>query len=92
MVSQHLDGLRVLAAVGNDDIGVPLARLDKSLVHRLDGGEVLVDDTVQRASTLLDIPEDAAEDALVGIGVDIDFVVEQFVQFRPLPAAGCPQR
>ena len=79
---QHLDRLGVLAAVGNDDVGVPFARLDESLVHRLDSRQVLGDHAVQRAAALFDIPEDAAEDALIGIGVHINFVIEQLAQFR----------
>lgn len=82
MVDQHLDGGAVFAAIGDDDIGVALAGLHKSLVHGLDGGAVLGDDTVQGAAPLLDIPQDAAEDPLVSVGVYIDLVIEQAAQLR----------
>ena len=39
-------------------------------------------DTVQRAAPLLDIPQDAAEDPLVRVGVYIDLVIEQAAQLR----------
>ena len=82
MVGQHLDGGAVFTAVGDDDIGVALAGLHKSLVHGLDGGAVLGNDAVQRAAPLLDIPQDAAEDPLVRVGVYIDLVIEQAAQLR----------
>ena len=82
MVGQHLDGGAVLAAVGDDDVGVALAGLHKGFVHGLDRGAVLGDDAVQRAAALLDVPQDAAEDALIGVGVHIDLVVEQLAKLR----------
>lgn len=82
MVDQHLDGGAVFTAIGDDDIGVALAGLHKSLVHGFDGGAVLGDDAVQRAAPLLDIPQDAAEDPLVSVGVYIDLVIEQAAQLR----------
>ena len=82
MVGQHLDGGAVFTAIGDDDIGVALAGFHKSLVHGLDSGAVLGDDAVQRAAPLLDIPQDAAEDPLVSVGVYIDFVIEQAAQLR----------
>ena len=74
VVGQHLDGGAVLAAVGDDDVGVALAGLHKGFVHGLDRGAVLGDDAVQRAAALLDVPQDAAEDALIGVGVHIDIL------------------
>ena len=82
VVGQHLHGGAVLAAVGHDDVRVPLAGLHKGLVHGFDRGEVLVDDAVQRAAPLFDVPQDAAEDALIGVGIYINFVVEQLAQLR----------
>ena len=75
-------GGAVLAAVGDDDVGVALAGLHKGFVHGLDRGAVLGDDAVQRAAALLDVPQDAAEDALIGVGVHIDLVVEQLAKLR----------
>ena len=57
-------------------------RLHKGLVHGFDRGEVLVDDAVQRAAPLFDIPQDAAEDPLVSVGVHVDLVIEQAAQLR----------
>ena len=82
MVRKHLHGGAVLAAVGHDDVRVPLTGLHKGLVHGFDRGEVLVDDAVQRAAPLFDVPQDAAEDALIGVGIHINFVVEQLAQLR----------
>ena len=45
-------------------------------------GLTLGDDAVQRAAPLLDIPQDAAEDPLVRVGVYIDLVIEQAAQLR----------
>ena len=80
VVDQHFQSGAVLAAVGDDDVGVAFAGLHKGLVHGLDGGQVLGDDAVQTAATLLDVPQDAAQDALVGVGVHKDLVVEQLQQ------------
>ena len=81
-MGQHLDGGGVLAAVGDDDVRVPLAGLNESLVHGLDGGEVLVDDAVEGAAALLDVPHQTAQDALIGISVHENFVVEHGAQLR----------
>ena len=63
MVGQHLDGGGVLAAVGDDDVRVPLAGLNESLMHGFDGGEVLVDDAVEGAAALFDVHRDGIPDA-----------------------------
>ena len=82
MVRQHFDGGGVLAAVGHDDVGVALAGLHKSFMHGLDGGQVLLDHAVQTAAPLLDVPHQTAQDALVGVGVHKDLVVEHGAQLR----------
>ena len=82
MVSQHLDGGGVLAAVGDDDVSVALAGLNESLMHGLDGGEVLVDDAVEGAAALLDVPHQTAQDTLIGISVHENFLVEHGAQLR----------
>ena len=81
-MGQHLHRSGVLAAVGHNDVCVALAGLYKGLVHGLDGGQVLIDDAVQTAAPLLHIPHQTAQDALVGVGVHIDLVVEQGAQLR----------
>ena len=82
MVGQHLDGGGVFAAVGHDDVGVALAGLHKGLVHGLDRGQVLLDHAVQAAAALLHVPHKTAQDALVGVGVHEDLVVEHGAQLR----------
>ena len=81
-MGQHLHRSGVLAAVGYNDVCVALAGFHKSLVHGLDGGQVLIDDAVQTAAPLLHIPHQTAQDALVGVGVHIDLIVEQGAQLR----------
>ena len=51
-------------------------------MHRLDGGQVLLDHAVQTASALLHVAYQTAQDALVGIGIHKDLVVEQGAQLR----------
>ena len=51
-------------------------------MHGLDGGEVLVDNAVEGAAALLDVPHQTAQDALIGIGVYENFVVEHGAQLR----------
>ncbi len=70
------------AAVGHDDVGVALAGLHKGLVHGLDRGQVLLDHAVQAAAALLDVPHQTAQDALVGVGVHEDLIVEHGAQLR----------
>ena len=65
----HAKSHQVAPALWDDDVGVLAAGLDELLMHGLDGGQVLVDDRVQRAAPLLHVPEDAAEYAHIGVGV-----------------------
>jgi len=55
------------------DIRVTLAGLDELKVHRLDGGEILLDDLVQRPAALVSVTLDATYQSDVGIGVDEHF-------------------
>ena len=73
----HLDGDGVVPAARHDDVRIALARLDELQVHRLDGGQVLVEDFVERAAALRDVAPDAANEPDVGVGVDEDFHVAQ---------------
>src|SRR6478609_1468187 len=43
---QHVDRGTVQTTFGDDDVGVPLARLDEALMGGLHGGEVLIDDAL----------------------------------------------
>ena len=47
-----------------------------------DGGQVLLDHAVQTAAALLHVAYQTAQDALVGIGIHKDLVVEQGAQLR----------
>ena len=67
----------VVASAVEDEVGKGLRRLDVEVVHRLDGGEVLVDDALEAAAALADVARDAAQDAFVGVGLDEDLDVEE---------------
>lgn len=54
-LDQHIQCHHVAAAFGHDQIGFAFAGLHKLLVHRLNGGQVLVHHAVQRAAALLNI-------------------------------------
>ena len=72
---QQLQRHQVMPALRDDQVGLALARLDELLVHRFDSGQVLVDNAVQRAPALLDVADDAAQDAHIGVGVHKDLHV-----------------
>ena len=67
---EQVDRDRVVPAARHDHVGVALARLDELQVHRLDGGEVLVEDFLQRAAALFHVAPDAPDEPHVGVGVD----------------------
>src|SRR3990167_1149980 len=52
----HLDSDPVVAALGKDDVGVPLGGLDELEVHRADGSEILPDHVVQGAPPFRYVP------------------------------------
>lgn len=67
----------IIAAAVEDNVGEGLRRFDVEVVHGLDGGEVLVDDALEASAALADVARDAAQDALVGVGFDVDLDVEE---------------
>ncbi len=73
----HVNCDLVPAALRDDDIRELLRGLDKGLVHRLDGGEVLVDDRIQRAAALLYIALDSPQDADIRVGIDENFDIHE---------------
>ena len=81
-VDEHFHRHRVLAALGNDEVGPALAGLHELLVHGLHGGQVLGDHAVQRAAALFHVPHDAPQDAHVGVGVHEHLDVHQIAQLR----------
>ena len=71
-----IEGDAVVAALGDDEIGPALARLDELQVHRPHRLVVLLADLTEGAAARLHVAADAAEDADVGVGVDEDLDVE----------------
>jgi hypothetical protein len=69
----HLDGDGVVPPARNDDVGISLTRLDKLLVHRLHGGQILIDDFIERPATLVGVAFDSANEPNVRVGVYEDF-------------------
>ena len=57
-----VDGHLVVTALGNDDIGVPLGRLDELQVHGFHGIAVVLDGGLDGASALGDVAQDDAGD------------------------------
>ena len=79
-IDYHVHGYLVHAALRDDDIGVALCRLYKCLMHRLDGGEVLIDDAVERAPALYDVTAYAAQDTDIRICIDEELYVHEVAQ------------
>lgn len=71
-----------MPATRNDHIGVPLGRLDELEVHRLYGGQVLVEDLVQGAAPLGGVSPNAPDEADVGIGIDEHLHVTELAHTR----------
>ena len=69
-----------MAALQHDDIGILTGGFHELLVHRLDGGQVLSHHGFQRAASLLHVPQGAAQDAHVGVGLHKDLNVQQIPQ------------
>lgn len=70
----------LLAALGDDEVCLAFARLDKLLVHGLDGCEVLAHHAVQSAAAGFDVADDATQNADVGVGVHKDLDVHQVAE------------
>src|SRR5215510_4106668 len=51
-VGEHVHSDEIMAAFGDDNVGVTAARLDKFEVHRADGRQVLVNHGLDGAATL----------------------------------------
>jgi hypothetical protein len=74
----------VQAALGDDHVGVALARLDEPLVRGAHLVEVLLDHELGCATPLGDVPTKSPDQPDVGGGVDEDLEVEPFAQ-GPVP-------
>lgn len=66
-----------MPALGDDDVGVAFARFDKTVMHRFDGRQVLIDDGVHTASALVDVATKASDKADVGVSVDENLYVKK---------------
>jgi len=78
----HLDGDRVVATARHYHIGVALAWLDELIMHRLNGGQILLDDLIERSSAIVRVPLDSANEPDVGIRVDEYLDVAKFPHSR----------
>jgi hypothetical protein len=78
----HLGGHRVVPAARHDHVGVALARLDELQVHRPHGGQVLLEDLVERAPAVRHVAPQPAHEAHVGVGVDVDLHVAHLAHAR----------
>ena len=78
--NNHVNCNAVVRAARDDHVCPVLARLDKFEMHRLDGGCVLLDDRINRATTLNDIAAYAPDETFIGVRVNEDLDVEEIAQ------------
>ena len=76
----HGDGARVVAAVGQDDVGMLLRGFDKLVVHGFEHVAIFLNQHFERVTALGDVALDDAKQALVGTGVDKELEVHLFAQ------------
>ena len=74
---QQVDGNQVVAAFGNDDVGIALAGFDELFMHRPYRIKILADDIVDFAASFLDIADQTADKAHIGIGINEDLDIEK---------------
>ena len=70
-LDQHIQRGFIFAALGNDQVCLALAGFHKLLVHGLYSGEILRHHAVQCAAAIPHIPQNAAQNTHIGIGVHI---------------------
>jgi len=66
----HLDRDRVVAAARDYDISVALARLYEFAMHRLHGGQVLLDDLIERSPAIVRVALDSPYEPDVCVRID----------------------
>lgn len=71
--AEHADTLDVLAALGNDDVGIALCGLYKLLVHGLEHFQIAVYHHRDRTSAIDSIALNVSDQPLVGIGIHKTF-------------------
>ena len=77
---QDVYGHLVASALGHDEVGMALARLDELLVHGLEDADIPVHHRLGGASPLQHVALDDADEALVRVGVHKDLEVHHAAQ------------
>lgn len=76
----HVQGHQIVATLQNHDVRVLPGGFHVLLEHGLDRGQILVHHGLKGAAPFLHVPQAAAEDADVGIGLYEDLDVEHLPQ------------
>lgn len=79
-MEHEIDAHFIVAAFGNDDVGVSFAGLDEFEVHGADSFLILLDDGFQSPAALEHVTDQAANEADIGVGIDEDLQVHQISQ------------
>src|SRR2546428_10315652 len=75
-VERHL----ILAALRDDQVGVPLRRFDELLVHRTHRVQILLNHGFERAASRLNVAHEAAHETDVGGRIDKQLDVDPLAQ------------
>jgi hypothetical protein len=78
----HLDGDRVVATARHYDVSVALARLYEFAMHRLHGGQVLLDNLIKWSSAIVRVALDPPNEPDVGVRIDEYFDVAKIPYSR----------
>ena len=78
----HLDGDRVVATARHYHIGVAFAGLDELIVHRLNGGQILLDNLIKWSSAIVRVALDPPNEPDVGVRIDEYFDVAKIPYSR----------
>ncbi len=90
---QHLEGSRVEAALGDDQVGKRLHGFDKLVVPRPNDFEVLLNDRIEGSSPVRNVAFHPPDEPDVVGGVDVDFQVEKIANpFFPRRSGFLPER
>src|ERR1017187_2267245 len=79
---KEVEGDGVFAALGHDEVGVALGRLDELHVHGAHGGFVLCHDAFHGPAALGQVALQTPDEPDIGIRVDVDPHVEELSQLR----------
>lgn len=75
-----LDGLLVLAALRNNQVGITLRRLDELFMHRLEDIAITVENHLCGAASLYRISLNNADKSLVWVSIDEDLQIHEVAQ------------